>query len=113
VQRPNHRAAFSTRYNYLGSRSVDVTLRINDDKPFKQAWKASIDGRAAFASDVAEFIRMLRDNAKLFVGTSRADGKNVSDIRNKIAHACDWDHTPNEPVGSVDQSEHRQPISFA
>ena len=29
-------AAFSTRYNYLGSRSVDVTLRINDDKRFKQ-----------------------------------------------------------------------------
>ena len=103
-------AAFSTRYNYLGSRSVDVTLRINDDKPFKQVWKASIDGRAAFASDAVEFIRMLPDNAKLFIGTSRADGKtkeanfnlgNVSDIRNKIAHACDWDHTPNEPVGSL------------
>ena len=109
-------AAFSTRYNYLGSRSVDVTLRINDDKPFKQMWKASIDGRAAFASDAVEFIRMLPDNAKLFIGTSRADGKtkeanfnlgNVSDIINKIAHACDWDHTPNEPVGSVDHSEHR------
>ena len=109
-------AAFSTRYNYLGSRSVDVTLRINDDKPFKQVWKASIDGRAAFASDAVEFIRMLPDNAKLFIGTSRADGKtkeanfnlgNVSDIKNKIAHACSWDHTLNEPVGSVDRSGHR------
>jgi hypothetical protein len=109
-------AAFSTRHNYLGSRSVDVTLRLNDDKPFKQVWKASIDGRAAFASDAVEFIRMLPDNAKLFIGTSRADGKtkeanfnlgNVSDIRNKIAHACDWDHTLNEPVGSVDRSGHR------
>jgi hypothetical protein len=39
-------AAFSTKYNYLGSRTVDVTLRINDDKSFKQVWKASIDGRA-------------------------------------------------------------------
>jgi hypothetical protein len=29
-------AAFSTRYNYLGRRSVDVTLRINDEKPFKE-----------------------------------------------------------------------------
>ena len=42
-------AAFST--NYLGSRSVDVTLRINDEKPFKELWKASLDGRAAFASN--------------------------------------------------------------
>ena len=106
-------AAFSTRYNYLGSRTVDVTLRINDDKPFKQVWKASIDGRAAFASDAVEFIRMLPDNAKLFIGTSRADGKTkeanfnlgkVSAIRNKIAHACDWDDMPNDPVGSADHS---------
>ena len=106
-------AAFSTRYNYLGSRSVDVTLRINDDNPFKQVWKASIDGRAAFASDAVEFIRMLPDNAKLFIGTGRADGKTkeanfnlgkVSAIRNKIAHACDWDDMPNDPVGSADHS---------
>ena len=105
-------AAFSTRYNYLGSRSVDVTLRINDEKPFKEVWKASIDGRAAFASDPVEFIRMLPDNAKLFIKTSRSDGKtkeasfnlgNVSDIRNKIANACEWDDTPNDPVGSVDR----------
>jgi len=64
-------AAFSTKYNYLGSRSVDVQLRINDEKPFKEVWKASIDGRAAFASDAVEFIRMLPDNAKLFIKTSR------------------------------------------
>ena len=109
-------AAFSTRYNYLGSRSVDVTLRINDEKPFKEVWKASIDGRAAFASDPVEFIRMLPDNAKLFIKTSRSDGKtkeaifnlgNVSDIRNKIANACEWDDTPDDLVGSVDHSEHR------
>jgi Type VI secretion system VasI, EvfG, VC_A0118 len=106
-------AAFSTRYNYLGSRSVDVTLRINDDKPFKEVWKASMDGRAAFASDAVEFIRMLPDNAKLFVRTSRADGKtreanfnlgNVSDIKTKIAHACAWDDTSNDSVGSVGRS---------
>ena len=106
-------AAFSTKYNYLGSRSVDVTLRINDEKSFRQVWKASMDGRAAFASDAMEFIRMLPDNAKLFIRTSRSDGKakeanfnlgNVSDIRNKIAHACNWDDTPNDPVGSIDHS---------
>jgi hypothetical protein len=106
-------AAFSTKYNYLGSRSVDVTLRINDDKPFKQVWKASMDGRAAFASDAVEFIRMLPDNAKLFVRTSRADGKtkeanfnlgNVSDIKAKIAHACAWDDPSNDSIGSVGRS---------
>ena len=68
-------SAFSTKYNYLGSRTVDVTLRINDDKPFKQVWKASIDGRAAFASDAVEFIRMLPDNAKLFVRTAALTGR--------------------------------------
>ena len=106
-------AALSTKYNYLGSRSVDVTLRINDDKPFKQVWKASMDGRAAFASDAVEFIRMLPDNAKLFVRTSRADGKtkeanfnlgNVSDIKTKIAHACAWDDPSNDSIGSVGRS---------
>jgi hypothetical protein len=107
-------AAFSTRYSYLGSRSVDVTLRINDENPFKEVWKASIDGRAAFASDAVGFIRMLPDNAKLFIRTSRSDGKtkeanfnlgNVSDIRTKIAHACEWDDVSvDKPVGSVDHS---------
>ena len=103
-------AAFSTKYNFLGSRFVDVTLLINDEKPFKEVWRASMDGRAAFASNAMEFIRMLPDNARLFVRTSRTDGKtkeanfnlgHVSDIRKKIAHACDWGRTPNEPVGSV------------
>ena len=109
--------AFSTKYNYLGSRSVDVTLRINDEKPFKEVWKASIDGRAAFASNAVEFIRMLPDDGKLFIKTSRSDGRTkeanftlgkVSDIRSKIARACDWDDAPEDkPVGSGDHSEHR------
>jgi hypothetical protein len=58
-----------------------------------------MDGRAAFASNAVEFVRMLPDNARLFVRSSRSDGKtkeanfnlgHLSDIRNKIAHACDW-----------------------
>jgi len=109
-------AAFSTKYNYLGYKTVDVELRINDEKQFKEVWKASINGRAAFAPDAVEFIRMLPDNAKLFIKTSRSDGKtkeasfnlgNVSDIRNKIANACEWDDMPNDPVGSVDHSGSR------
>jgi hypothetical protein len=56
---------------------------------------------------------MLPDNGNLFIRTSRSDGKikegnfrlgKVSDIRNTIARACDWDDTPNDPVGSVDHS---------
>ena len=110
-------AAFSTKYNWLGSRTVDVTLRINDEKPFKEVWKASMDSRAAFASNAEEFIRKLPDNAKLFIRTMRSDGKtkeayfdlgNLSDIRNKIAQACDWDETPrDQPVGSADHPTHR------
>jgi len=107
-------AAFSTKYNWLGGRSVDVTLRINEERTFKQTWRASIDGRAAFAPNAVEFIRMLPDNAKLFIKATRPDGKtkeanydlgHVSDIRNKIANACDWDDMPGDnPVGSVDHS---------
>ena len=60
--------------------------------------------------NAVEFIRMLPDNGKLFIKTSRSDGKikegnfrlgNVSDIRNKIARACDWDDTPNDRVRSI------------
>ena len=104
-------AAFSTKYNYLGSRTVDVQLRINDQNPFKQVWKASIDGRAAFAPDAVAFIQSLPDNAKLSIRTTRSDGKvkeghfnlgAVSEVRNKIAHACDWANAPvDEPVGSI------------
>ena len=57
-------AAFSTKYNYLGSRTVDVQLRINDQNPIKQVWKASMDGRAAFAPDAVAFIQSLPDVTK-------------------------------------------------
>jgi hypothetical protein len=91
-------AAFSTKYNYLGSRSVDVQLRINDQKPIKEVWKTSINGRAAFAPDAVAFINALPDNGKLLIRTARSDGKvkegnfklgAVSEVRSKIAYACD------------------------
>ena len=110
-------AAFSTKYNYLGSRTVDVQLRINDKNPIKEVWKASIDGRAAFAPDAVAFIQSLPDNAKLSIRTTRPDGKvkegnfnlgAVSEIRSKIAHACDWGNgSVDEPVGSIDRQEKR------
>jgi hypothetical protein len=110
-------AAVSTKYNWLGSRSVDVTLRINEEKPFKESWKASINGRAAFAPNAVEFIQSLPDNGKLLIRTTRPDGKikegnfdlgPVFEVRNKIAHACDWANAPgDEPVGSIERPERR------
>ena len=52
-------AAFSTQYNYLGYKSVDVELRINDQNPIKEVWNASMNGRAAFAPDAIAFIQSL------------------------------------------------------
>ena len=72
-----------------------------------------MNGRAAFAPDAMAFIQSLPDNGKLTIRTTRSDGKvkegnfdlgPVSEFRSKIAHACVWDDTPNEPVGSVDHS---------
>jgi hypothetical protein len=110
-------AAFSTNYNYLGYKTVDVQVRINDQSPIKEVWKASMNGRAAFAPDAVAFIRSLPDNAKLSIKTTRSDGKvkegnfylgAVSEVRNKIAKACDWDNgSVDEPVGSIGHQEQR------
>ncbi len=111
-------AAFSTQYNYLGSKSVDIQLRINDQNPIKEVWNASINGRAAFAPDAIAFVQSLSDNGKLSIkATRRTDGKvkegnyylgAVSEVRNKIAKACDWaNESVDEPVGSIDRQEKR------
>ena len=111
-------AAFSTQYNYLGSKSVDVQFRINDQNPIKEVWKPSVNGRAAFAPDAIAFIQSLPDNGKVSIKTTRSpDGKvkegsfylgAVSEVRNKIAKACDWANGPlDEPVGSIDYQEKR------
>ena len=110
-------AAFSTKSN-LGYKSVDVQLRINDQNPIKEVWKASMDGRAAVAPDAITFIQSLPDNGKLSIKTTRSiDGKvkegkfdlgAVSEVRGKIAKACDWaDGSVDEPVGSIDHHEGR------
>jgi len=104
-------AAFSTKFNYLGSKSVKVLVRVNDEKPTQDEWRPSTTGRAAFAPSAEDFIRALPDNGKFFIRTTRFDGKTkegnfnlgaVSAIRDKIARACDWpDASKDEPVGSV------------
>jgi type VI secretion system VasI family protein len=110
-------AAFSTQYNYLGYKSVDVQLRINDQNPTKEIWKASMNGRAAFAPDAIAFIQSLPDNGKLLIKATRStDGKvkegkfdlgAVSEVRSKIAKACDWADGSVEPTGSIHQQEER------
>ena len=59
-----------------------------------------MDGRAAFAPDAIAFIESLPDNGSLSIKTTRStDGKvkegkfylgAVSEVRGKIAKACDW-----------------------
>jgi hypothetical protein len=68
-------AAFSTKYNYLDYKAVDVELRINDQSPIKEIWKASMNGRAAFSPNAVAFIQSLPDNGKLSIRTIRSDGK--------------------------------------
>ena len=70
-----------------------------------------------FAPSAVEFIRALPNAGKLFIRAARSDGKTkdgtfnlgaISEIRNKIARACDWpDASGEEPVGSVGHSEQR------
>jgi hypothetical protein len=71
---------------------------------------------AAFAPDAIAFIQSLPDNGKLSIKTTRStDGKikegnfnlgSVSEVRNKIAKACDWANgSVDEPVGSIDHQE--------
>jgi type VI secretion system VasI family protein len=109
-------AAFSTQYNYLGYKSVDVQLQINDRTPVKEVWNASVNGRAAFAPDAVAFIQNLPDNGSLTIKTTRStDGKvkdakfelgAVSEVKTKIAKACDWaDGSPDEPTGLIGRQE--------
>lgn len=111
-------AAFSTQYNYLGSKSVDVQLRINDQNPIKEIWKPSVNGRAAFAPNAIAFIQSLPDDGKLSIKTTRStDGKikegnfllgAISEVRNKMAKTCNWpNESVDEPVGSIDLQEKR------
>jgi hypothetical protein len=77
-----------------------------------------MNGRAAFAPDAVSFIESLPDNGKLLIKATRStDGKvkegkfnlgTVSEVRNKIAKACDWTGgSVDEPVGSIDHQEGR------
>ena len=103
-------AAFSTKNTYLGEKSATVRFRINFEEPVKEVWRASIDGRAAFAPNPVDFIRALPDNGRIFIRGIAADGKTkdvnfklsgLSEIRDKIDRSCKWSGMPDE----VDRSE--------
>lgn len=109
-------AAFSTKYTYLGDKSVTVRFRINFEDPIKELWRPSMDGRAAFAPNPVDFIRALPDNVRLFIRTIAADGKTkdanfklsgVSEVRDKIGRACNWPGMPDHPTGAINPSQAR------
>jgi hypothetical protein len=109
-------AAFSTKDTYLGDQFVIVRYRINSENPVKEVWRASMDGRAAFASNPMNFIRILPDNGRVFIRAIAADGQNkdtnfklsdVSEVRDKIGHACNWSSVPDESTGTINQPEAR------
>jgi len=86
-------AAFSTRD------TVAIRFRIDLQEPVKEVWRSSMDGRAAFAPHPVDFIRALPDSGRVFIRVLSADGNNkdanfqlagVSEIREKIARACNW-----------------------
>ena len=110
-------AAFSTQDTYLGDESVTVRFRIDLQEPVKEVWRSSMNGRAAFAPHPVDFIRVLPDSGRVFIRAITADGSNkdanfqlagVSEIREKIARACNWTGTPDESTtGTVKPSQSR------
>jgi Type VI secretion system VasI, EvfG, VC_A0118 len=110
-------AAFSTRDTYLGDESVTVRFRIDLQEPTKEMWRSSMNGRAAFAPHPLDFIRALPDSGRIFIRALTADGNNkdanfqlagVSEIREKIARACNWPSVSDEPTtGTIKPSQSR------
>jgi hypothetical protein len=100
----------------LGDESVTVRYRINSESPTKEAWRSSMDGRAAFAPNPMDFIRILPDNGRVFIRAIAADGQTkdanfklsgVSAVRDKIGHACNWPNAPDESTGATNQPQAR------
>ena len=82
--------------------------------PVKEVWLASMNGYAAFAPNPVDFVRALPEQGRVFIRAMAADGNNkdanfpisgVSAMRNKIARACSWSDTPDEPVGTTARPE--------
>jgi hypothetical protein len=113
----NTEVAFSTKDTDFGDESVTVRYRINSEEPIKEAWRSSMDGRAAFAPKPVEFIRSLPDSGRVFIRALAADGQNkdvnfrfagVSEVRDKIGHSCNWPSEPEESTGATGLPQDRQ-----
>jgi hypothetical protein len=106
-------AAFSTRDTYLGGENVTVRYRLDQQEPVKEIWRSSVNGHAAFATKAEDFIRALPDNGRVFIRAIAADGTNkdanfqlagVSEMKEKIAHACNWANVTDESTtGTIKQ----------
>jgi hypothetical protein len=106
-------AAFSTRDTYLGGENVMVRYRLDQQEPVKETWRSSVNGHAAFAPKAEDFIRALPDNGRVFIRAIAADGTNkdanfqlagVSEIKEKIARACNWANVTDESTtGTIKQ----------
>jgi hypothetical protein len=112
-------AAFSTKDTFLGDKAVGVRFRIDQREPVKEVWRASMNGYAAFAPNPVDFIRELPEQGRVFIRAVAADGNNkdanflisgVSAMRNKIARACSWSDTPDEPVGTTAPPKHNDEV---
>jgi hypothetical protein len=92
-------AIFVQRFTYLGNNGIIVIVRIDSGNPTQSIWNISSDGTGVVADNPIQFIRALPNNGKLFIRALGYTGKiaqgefnlaNVSDIRDKIAQACNW-----------------------
>jgi hypothetical protein len=93
-------AIFSKMLGFLGSaKPIKVMVRINDGKLIETQWSPSTTGSGAFAPSAVQFIKALPDQGKLFIRALGFNGNSqdgefslgkVSEIREKIAQACNW-----------------------
>jgi hypothetical protein len=70
-----------------------------------QACRAQITSRKLL-HERSVLIPMALDDA-IELGKIKRSDRRPGHGASSLAHACDWDHTSNEPVGSVDRSGHR------
>jgi hypothetical protein len=109
-------AAYSTKDTYLGDDAVIVRIRINSDEPKKEVWRSSANSFAAFAPKPEEFIRALPEAGRVYIRALTPAGGNkdtnfvlsgVSEIREKIARACNWSPTADDATGSINPTQKR------
>jgi hypothetical protein len=78
---------------------IKVLLRIADAPAVTEIWNASSNRRGAFSPSPVALLKVLPDNAALFVrltgyNNEQHDAKfalgPVSEVRQKISHTCKW-----------------------